>query len=110
MNEMVVSNGVSTHTGSTVVGAVAGTISVGANTFFTIEGNLVMVSNGTMNIPSHKYQNVPALFHSHSFSPNVLQNNYFLIEGVPIVLIGDNYAPDATNISNQGSNNFVRIN
>jgi len=110
MVKMVLENGEAEHTGSTVVGAVSGTIDVGSNSFFSIGGTRVAVSDGIMVIPSHQYVVFPPLFHSHNFTPDTLQNNYFLIEGKPILLLGDKYSPDATEIVDVGSNNFVEVN
>ncbi len=99
----------SEHTGSTVVGPVAGTIIVNSNNFVKIEGQNIMVEDGTMEIPLHQYQTLPPLFHSHSFSPDTLANNYFFIEANPIVLVVDSYSSDETTIKNAGSNTFVEV-
>lgn len=109
--KVVISDGQTSHTGSTVVGAVAGSISNTGNTLFRIEGKLIMVEGDTMEIPTHKYDfGPPPLFHSHSFAPNTLQNNHFYIENKLVVLVGDKYSSDPTEIVGAGSNTFVEVN
>ena len=78
--KITINDGTSEHTGSTVVGTVAGTISVGSNNFVTIEGQKMMIEDGKMEIPTHLYNLIPPLSHSHSFSPDIMANNYFFIE------------------------------
>jgi len=107
---IVIQDGEAEHTGSTVVGSVTGTIDVGSNSFFSIGGKLIAVSDGIMVIPSHQYVVFPPLFHSHNFTPDTLQNNYFLIENNPVLLVSDSYSADATEITDAGSNTFVEVN
>ena len=106
---IAVEDGTSEHTGSTVVGPVAGTLTVGSNSFFTIEGKLAMVEDGTMEIPSHQYQLLPPLFHSHSYNPDTLANNYFYIEGKRVILVGDSFSGDATEVKTAGSNSIFEV-
>jgi hypothetical protein len=106
---IAVKDGTSTHTGSTVAGPVAGTLTEGSNSFFTIEGQEIVVEDGTMEIPSHQYQVMPPLFHSHSFSPDTIAQSFFTIEGNKIVQVGDSYSSDPTSIDGAGSNSFMVI-
>ncbi len=108
--KVVVEDAISEHTGSTVVGAVSGSISVGSNNFFSIGWKLVMVEDGTIDIPDHQYQLDPPLYHSHNYQPDTLKNNYFFIEGKKIVLVGDKYSQDESEIKTAGSNDFVEVN
>lgn len=110
MVKIVVEDGTCIHNGTTVVGPVAGTLTTGSNTFAKINGKLIMVEDGTLEVPLHKYQNSPALFHSHSFSVNSFQQSFAKINGKRIILLGDNYSNDITTINNQGSNTFCDIN
>ena len=103
-------NATTTHTGTTVVGPVGGTVDVGSNNFVSIESELVMVDDGTLEVPSHQYASSPDLFHSHSFVPDAVQQSYFLIEGRPVILKGDSYNADPTEIDSAGSNTFVTVN
>lgn len=109
MTLAVVEDGESKHSGSTVVGDVLGTVNVGSNSFFRIGGQRVVVSDGTMEIPVHQYIIFPPAYHSHSFTPDTIGNNYFYIDNKPIILVGDSYSGDATEISNAGSNAFFNI-
>lgn len=104
---VVCADGTSLHTGSTVVGPVAGTLTPGSNSFVTINGTLIMVENGQMVIPTHMYNLIPPLFHSHSFPP-VASQGYVTIAGTKMVLLGDAGA-DGTSIDGAGSNGFVTI-
>lgn len=103
-------NGTCEHTGSTCVGPVAGTL-VGGQSFVTIEGSLVMVEAGTMEVPVHG--NPPCfpvpILASHSYNPDTLQQNYFYIEGSLVVLQGDTYNGDATEVDDAGQS-FVSVN
>lgn len=106
---VAIEDGTSNHTGSVCIGAEAGTLLVGSNNFFTIEGKLIMVDDGTMEIPIHLNPPcAPGTPDSHSYSPDVLQNNYFFIEGNPVILVGDNYSPDATEVDSAGQS-FVSV-
>jgi hypothetical protein len=109
MVRIVVSDATVSHTGTTVVGAVAGTVTVGSNSFVKIEGNLIMDESGTLVVPSHEYNLVPPLFHSHSFTPNTFAQSFVTIENKKIVLLGDSYSGDLTTIDSVGSNSFVDI-
>ena len=109
MTKVTVQDGESKHTGSTVVGDVLGTIDVGSNSFFSIGGQRIAVSDGVMVIPSHQFIIFPPAFHSHNYTPDTITNNYFYIEGKQIITVGDTYSSDATEISNAGSNAFFNI-
>lgn len=110
MTLAVVEDGQSKHSGTTVVGDVLGTVNVGSNSFFSVGGKRIAVSDGSMAIPSHQYIIFPPAFHSHLFTPNTIGNNYFYIDGKPILLVGDTYTPDPTEISNAGSNTILEVN
>lgn len=100
----------SLHSGTTCSGDILGTITVGSNSFFKINGKFIMVDNGTLEVPTHA--NPPCIspvIESHSYTPNVIQQSVFKINGKRICLVGDNYSSDATEISSSGSNNFVNI-
>lgn len=106
---MACSDGAANHTGSVCAGAVAGTLTAGSNTFFTIEGVKVMVEDGTMEIPTHNNPPCdPPNLQSHSYSPSPSQN-YFYIEGKRIIVVGDSYSADATDVDGAGTNTFVEI-
>jgi len=105
MVKITVLDGVSKHTGSTVVGPVLGTVLIAQN-FCKIEGLAIMTDDDTMQIPSHLYQLIPPLSHSHSFKPTA-SKVFMTIEGRPIIVKGDSYGSDATTIDSQGSNSFV---
>jgi len=106
---VIVADGTSEHTGSTIDGPISGTLTVGSNSFFSIGGQLVMVDDGTMEILSHRFASSPDQFHDHSFIPDSLQQNYFLIEGRPVILEGDIYGSDATEVNSAGSNTFFEV-
>lgn len=106
MVKIAVENGTSIHTGSTVVGPVAGTLTVGSNTFVKIEGKKMMVNDGTMVIPSHQYNLLPPLFHSHAYIPTATKT-YVTIEGRPVIVVGDAYVADSTQVNAASSNSFV---
>jgi len=106
----VTNDGTSNHTGSTVVGPVAGTLTEGSNGFFTIEGVPVMVEDGIMVIPTHQYvTGPPPEYHNHNYPCDIFAQNFVTIEGNKINLLGDSYSGDATAINNAGSNSFVEI-
>jgi hypothetical protein len=108
--KIVVDDGTSKHTGSTVVGPVAGTLTVGSDTFVTVIGHKVMVEDGTMVIPTHEYSTgPPPLYHSHNYAPNTFQQSFVKVNGKKVVLVGDNYSSDATDVETAGSNNFVTV-
>jgi hypothetical protein len=100
MSYAATEDAVSTHTGSTVVGPVAGTVTKGSNNILKVESKYVMVEDGTLEIPVHQYQLVPALFHSHSFTPDNFNQSIWLIEGKKVCVDGDSYTGDATSITN----------
>jgi len=109
MTLIAVNDGTSNHTGSTVVGPVAGTLTAGSNSFVMIEGVPVMVEDGIMEIPSHQFVVFPPQFHSHDFACDTLAQSFVMIEGNKINLLVDSYSGDATDIDNVGTNNFVEI-
>ena len=94
-------DGTSIHTGSTIVGPVAGTLSVGSNSVVTINGKKIMVEDGTMDIPSHKYAE-PDLYHSHNYSPDTFFHSVITIDSRKIVVTDDSYSGDATNVDSSG--------
>ena len=102
-------DGNTTHTGSTVVGPVTGTIDEGSNIFVTINGILVSIEDAIMTIPTHQYITIPPAFHAHSFVCNEFQQSYVTIEGNKIILLDDAYIIDMTSVTNIGSNTFVNI-
>lgn len=106
---IAVEDGTSRHTGSTVVGPVAGTLAVGSNSFCKINGKLIMVDNGTMNIPTHKYQSSPDLYHSHSYPCNTFGQSFVKVEGRKVILLNDSYSGDATSVNGVGSNSFCGV-
>lgn len=108
--KITVEDGTSKHTGSTVVGPVAGTVTVGSDTFVTVNGKKVMVEDGIMVIPTHEYSTgPPPLYHSHNYACNTFQQLYVKVNGKKVVLVGDTYSSDATDIETQGSNTFVTV-
>lgn len=99
------------HTGTVCAGSVAGTVSVGSNSFVTINGRLVMVDDGTLDIPSHLNPPcTPGTPGTHNFTPNVTAQTFVTVNGNPIILDGDSYSTDATAIDSAGSNSFVEVN
>lgn len=108
---IVVSDGTCNHTGSVCGGAVAGTLTVGSNSFVTIEGNLIMDEDGTLEVPTHNNPPcVPPNNQSHSLSIDSFGQSFVTIEGKKMVLVGDaNTGGDATDVNGAGSNSFVSI-
>lgn len=109
MTKIAVEDGTSVHTGTTVVGPVPGTLSVGTNSFCFIEGTLIVVEDGKLDIPTHLYQSIPPLSHSHSFSPDTFLQSFVTVEGLKAVLVGDSYSSDPTEVDGTGSNTFVEV-
>ena len=110
MVRIVVSDGTSTHTGTVCSGAVAGTVTVGSNSFVFIEGNLVMVDDGTLEVPSHLNPPCsPGTPASHSFTPDTLAQSFVFVEAKKVALLGDSFSGDATSINSQGTNSFVDV-
>ena len=109
MGLIALSDGTSRHTGTTVVGPVAGTLTAGSNSFVKVNGVLMMVEDGKMNIPSHQYIILPPAFHSHSFSPDTITDTFVTVAVKKICQVSDSYSSDATNINGDGSNSFVTI-
>jgi len=108
MTLVVVSNGTSIHSGTVCAGPVGGTLTVGSNTFVTIGGVLIMVTNGTMEIPVHNNPPcIPPNLLSHSFSPSASQS-FVTIAGTLMSLLGDSGA-ESTSIDGVGSNDFVTV-
>lgn len=98
------------HTGTVCAGAVAGTVLVGTNGFFTIEGKEIMVDDGTLEVPTHNNPPcTPPNNLSHSFPVDTLAQSFFTIEGKKVVLLGDSSSGDATDIDSQGSNSFMSV-
>ena len=108
MRKIACVNGASNHTGSVCAGSVTGTLIAGGNDFVKISGSLIMVEDGTMEIPTHLNSSC-ITSHSHSFSPDTFGQNFVKIGGKKVVLVGDSYSGDATNVSSAGSNDFVNI-
>lgn len=109
--KIVVENGTCSHTGTVCSGSVAGTITVGSNNFVYTEGQLDMVEDGTLEVPTHNNPPcIPPNMQSHSFIPNNIQNTFVFIESNLVCVIGDYYTSDTTTIDNQGNNSFVDIN
>ena len=105
---VVVSDGTSIHSGTVCAGPVAGTVLVGSNNFVTIGGKLIMVTDGTMEIPVHNNPPcIPPNLLSHSFSPSASQS-YVTIVGTLMSLLGDAGA-ESTSIDGVGSNDFVTV-
>lgn len=110
MTKIVVDDATCIHTGTVCSGSVAGTVSVGSNAFVEIEGRLVMVDDGTLDIPSHLNPPCsPGTPGSHTFTPNTLAQSFVTVEGNIVVLDGDSYTPDPTAIDSPGSNGFVEV-
>lgn len=98
------------HTGTVCTGSVAGTISVGSNAFVTINGRLVMVDDGTLDIPSHLNPPcTPGTPASHNFTPDTTAQSFVTVEGHAVITEGDSYSSDPTAIDDAGSNSFVSI-
>lgn len=102
-------DGTSIHTGTTIVGPVAGTVNAVTNSFVSINGKSIFVDGDTMEIPSHKFASSPDQFHAHSFIPTVFAQSLITIEGKKVALVGDNYPADATAIDTPGGNTFVTV-
>ena len=110
MVKIVISDGQCLHSGTVCTGNVSGTITVGTNIFVTIENKLIMIENGTLEVPTHLNPPcTPGIPQSHSFTPNTFNQSFVTIEGKKICTLGDSYSGDATEIDNQGSNSFVDI-
>jgi len=102
--------GTSTHSGSVCAGVVAGTLDAGSNTFVSIESELVMVDDGTMEIPSHLNPPcTPGTPLAHSYSPDTLAQGSVTVDGEAMVLIGDSFSGDATEVDGAGINTFVQV-
>lgn len=108
MVKVVVSDGTCEHTGSACT-PVAGTVTVGSNSFVFVESNLVMVDDGTLEVPSHLAANCVDSDGPHSYVPDTLQQGFVFIEDKLVVLDGDSYAPDLTTIDSPGSNSIVDV-
>jgi hypothetical protein len=110
MSLIVVEDGTCNHTGSICGGSVSGTLSVGSNDFFKINGKLVMVEDGELLVPEHNNPPcIPPNLNAHAFIANNLFNNYFYINNKLIILVGDEYSTDATEVDNAGSNDFFEV-
>jgi len=108
MTLVVLADGTSIHSGTVCAGPVAGTVTVGSNSFATVGGTLIMVTDGTMEIPVHNNPPcIPPNLLSHSFSPSASQT-YVTIAGTLMSLLGDSGA-ESTSIDGVGSNDFVTI-
>jgi hypothetical protein len=106
----MLADGASTHTGTVCSGSVGGTIDAGSNAFFSVESTMVMVADGQFMIPSHNNPPcVPPNIQSHAYTPDALQNSYFYIGGLLVVVVGDDYTPDPTEATGAGTNTFLTI-
>ena len=108
MGLVTVEDGTSRHTGS-VCSPVVGSLLVTHNAFVKIDGVKIMVETDTMEIPSHLDPSCITTHGPHSYPIDTFAQDYVTVEGKRIVLLGDSYSPDPTNIINQGSNTFVTI-
>ena len=110
MTKIVLSDGVSTHDGSVCGGDVLGTVLVGTNAFVKIAGTLIMVEDGTLEVPSHNNPPcTPPNFSTHSFTSDTFVQSFTKIEGKKVLLVGDSFSGDNTFISGEGGNTFVEI-
>ena len=110
MPNMVIEDGTCNHSGTVCSGSVAGTVSVGSNSFVTIEGKLVMVDDGNLIVPTHLNPPCsPGTPGSHSFTPDTTAQSFVTVEGNAVILDGDSYQADPTVIDSPGSNSFVEV-
>jgi len=110
MTLVVIQDGTCNHTGSVCTGPVAGTLATPTQSFVTIGSILVMVEGDTMEVPTHLNPPcTPGTPAGHSYPVNTFAQSYVTVEGNKIVLLGDSYSGDATDVDNQGSNNFVEV-
>lgn len=110
MTLIAVEDATTTHTGTICGGAVAGTVTVGSNTFVFIGTKKMMVANGTLEVPTHNNPPcVPPNNTSHSFTPNTFAQSFVTIGAQKVVLVNDSYSGDATSINSAGTNSFVQV-
>ena len=84
-----------THTGSTIVGPIEGTVvSDPLDAFATLNGIPIATSSAIMDIPSH--QVLPLVFHSHQYNPTSIPQTFAFINNKPIAVIGSSYPDDET--------------
>lgn len=109
MVEVTLQDGTCTHTGSACSPPVAGTLTVGSNAFVSVGSTLIMVEDGTMEVPSHLPPSCIPPLETHSYSPDTFGQTFVTIEGLKMCLVGDSYSPDPTEIDSAGSNGFVEV-
>ena len=110
MVKIAVADSTSEHTGTVCAGPVAGTVTPGTNAFAKIKGQLIMVDDGTLEVPSHLNPPcTPGTPASHSFTPNTFQQTFAKVNGRKMVLVGDSFSGDATNMNGAGSNNIADV-
>ena len=106
---VVTGDGISTHSGTICGSDVLGTVTVGSNDFVFIDNSLMMVIDGTMEVPDHNNPPcVPPNILSHSFTADITQQSFVTIGDVPVSLVGDNYSTDQTDITGAGQT-FVEV-
>ena len=109
MVKITMQDGTCTHTGSACSPPVAGTLTPGSNSFVSVGAQLMMVDDGTMEVPSHLPPSCLPPPETHSYTPNVFGQSFVKINTHKVCLVGDNFTGDATAIDFQGSNTFVDI-
>ena len=109
MGNISIFGAVSSHSGSTKQGNVAGTITA-LQQFCSINGIPILTQDCIMATPSHWYAGpaIAKLYHSHSQPITSLLQSFVTIEGKPIAQPTDNSSSDYTDVVDSVQN-FVTI-
>jgi uncharacterized Zn-binding protein involved in type VI secretion len=99
-----INGAITSHTGSTAKGAVAGTVA-STQTFVLIDGVAMIQKGDIMTTPSHinDYDSEgDPTYHSHTQPITVSLQSFLTIESVAVAQIGDNSGSDLTEIVSSG--------